>query len=91
MARYVASIHAPGFRAIEPPRMFRSASEAWAFLADARRKAQESVSEYVSCSGDTLRLLERLALGGGDGRVFGTTPGHRPEADPGLYYEVQTI
>lgn len=91
MSLYVASVHTPGFLAIARPRMFRTACEAWAYLADQRRKAQEAISDYVAYSGDTLRHLEHLARDGGEGAVFSITPGRRPETDLGLVYEVQSI
>lgn len=104
MSRYLATINTPGYLPWddEPP-TFDEAREAWEYLADERRNAEDSALEE---EGDgysaTLNTMESLGNGTLDpndagldfdytGSIGGDTPGYDGDHDLGLVYSVTIV
>lgn len=101
---YQAIINTPGYLSEqdEPP-VFTSAREAWGYLADERREAEDAaweafleVAEGYSATVNTLEAFSRgefePSLGASDddgtGVVYGSTPGYDGDHDLGKAYSV---
>lgn len=105
MIRFVAIVNIPGYLPMddEPP-VFDTAQEAWAFLADERRRGEDDTEgeEYTN----TVAALDYIASGehvhgnphegwptnaDGTGTVYGSTPGSDSPHDLGLAYSVTAV
>lgn len=103
MTRFVATINIPGYLPMEDePPVFDTAGDAWSYLADERRRAEDDTEgeEYTVI----VRILDYIASGehqhgnpsedvptspDGTGTVYGSTPGREDDAsahDLGLAY-----
>jgi hypothetical protein len=106
MTRYLATVNIPGYLPMDDdPPMFDSPREAWAYLADERRRDEDhddTADEYS----DTVRTLDYLASDehqdgnpledtptdiDGTGTVYGDTPGSDSPHDLGLAYSVTAL
>lgn len=100
--KYLATINTPGYLPWDDdPPTFDTPREAWAYLAEARIRAEDdliwSVGEDDGYSGtvNTLESLsngtlgfEEVGDGDGTGSVHGDTPGYDGDHDLGLAYSV---
>lgn len=102
---YVAIVNVPGYLAERDTAWFDDAQSAWSWLADERRRDEESdedASEYT----DTVSTLDYIASGehqhgnphedyptraSGGGYVLAGTPGSDSPHDLGLVYRVSVV
>jgi hypothetical protein len=97
--RYVATMATPGYlpwRDDVPS--FLSSSDAWAYLADERRRQEDSATEIDESGPDelpysaTVRELDLMATGtNATGTVYGDTPGYDGSHDLGIVYSVDAL
>lgn len=95
MTEYVATINVPGYLPMddEPP-TFETAQEAWAYLADERRNAEDEEEGEYSTTVDELDAHAAAAGSGAPfdvGTVYGDTPGYDGSHDLGLAYCVSEV
>jgi hypothetical protein len=92
MTAYLATINVPGYLPMDDdPPVFETPREAWAYLADERRRGEDD-EETESYSG-TVDALDALAQPGRElcpFTVYGPTPGGRIH-DLGLAYTVTAL
>jgi hypothetical protein len=100
MSLFLATINVPGYLPMDDdPPTFDTAREAWDYLANERRDAEdddEAAAGYSACK----NVLDRLAAGDmwddyvdpitGEGTVHGPTPGGAIH-DLGLHYTVTIV
>jgi hypothetical protein len=103
MTKYIAFINVPGYLPESDTPVFDTPGEGWAWLAQERRDAEESVYETGDSEefSDTVTRLEENAraadAGGADwadayiGTVHGDTPGSDSLHDLGLAYGVGPV
>ena len=101
--KFLATINTPGYLPWDDdPPTFDTAREAWEYLADARREAEDSafqpgdddgfssiVNTMESLGNGTLSFEEHDLCGvasTGEGSIWGTTPGYYGDHDLGLSY-----
>lgn len=101
--KYLATINVPGYLPMDDdPPIFDAAREAWAYLADERRDAEDSAFQPGDDTGfsATVNMLESLGDGtlsldevgvDGTGSVGGVTPGYTGDHDLGLIYSVSIV
>lgn len=86
MPKYVAIINTPGHLPESEPAEFDTAQEAWDYLADERKRAEEEYPEWT----DPYPMLPDIAeMGDSTGIVYGSTPGYEGNHDLGVAYNVQ--
>lgn len=105
---YVATINVPGYLPMDDdPPTFDTPRQAWEWLADERRDAEDSAVFASEAEGnpggysETVNTLESLGngtlgfeeVGDGDGTgsVGGLTPGYDGIHDLGLFYSVSEV
>jgi hypothetical protein len=100
--RYVATMATPSYLpwSDDLPPSFLVASDAWAYLADERRRQEDRATE-IDESGpdelsysDTVSELDKLASATGAdvaGTVYGDTPGYDGSHDLGIVYSVDAL
>lgn len=100
---YLATINTPGYLPWddEPP-TFEASREAWGYLLDQRREAEDDAIMAGLGTGEgysaTLNQIERAMEDDPDyvdwegaGTVYGTTPGYDGDHDLGLAYSVTVV
>lgn len=102
---YVATVNVPGYSPMsDEPAVFRTAEEAWSYLASERERAEDESAECAADYSRTLGALralasEALSIAELDscvinaercGYVYGQTPGYDGDHDLGLAYSVAT-
>ncbi len=101
MSKYVASINVPGYLPEGDAVVCDTASGAWSYLADERRRHEEDAYEPgdpESFSETVHQLDARAAAAAGsdsdqyaDGAIYGDTPGYTGSHDLGLAYCVSVV
>lgn len=89
---YTVIMNTPGYLPWdddEPP-VFDTAREAWSYLAEQRRSQEDDSTDSDTYS-DTVDTLEMRAVNGGDGTVYGSTPGYDGDHDLGVAYSVTEV
>jgi hypothetical protein len=105
MIRFVATVNIPGYLPMDDdPPVFDTARDAWAYLADERRRGEDD-TDGPECT-DTVSALDYIASGehqhgnpledwptavDGTGTVYGSTPGSDSPHDLGLAYGVTSF
>jgi hypothetical protein len=85
--KYVASINTPGYLPEGDTPVFDTPGEAWAWLADERKRGEEDAGDL----GDTFsETVDRLSEQDSVGVVYAATPGYSGRHDLGLAYCVTT-
>jgi hypothetical protein len=93
---YVAVVSTPGYLPESEPVEFDTAAEAWAYLAEERKRAEDENPDWSDhdcpfpqdCDySDTY--AELLGMGDEVGSVSGETPGYEGDHDLGLAYSVE--
>jgi len=92
---YVATMNTPGYSPWQDdPPIFDSALDAWRYLRDERKRAEEDTDDDGPYS-DTVTTLDTLSLlhgsyglvnERGEGTVYGDTPGYNGDHDLGIAY-----
>lgn len=101
MPTYLATVNTPGYMPWDDdPPTFEDAKEAWEYLADHRRRAEDDLEDEGGYSA-TLNQLEMLSRGEmwddflnpitGEGVLYGLTPGYDGDHDLGLAYSVTIV
>lgn len=99
-AQYIAHINIPGYSPMaDEPAEFETAQEAWEYLADERREAEESfelVEDGANDKDEESPTLQRLVSYMRHEKpvcdvVYGPTPGYDGDHDLGLAYSVVPI
>lgn len=98
---YTATVNTPGYlpSSDDGPAVFDTASDAWTYLADARRSQEDEVEfadpagadirETNSYYSETVDKLDAYASAGhGPDTVYGATPGYGGSHDLGVAYTV---
>lgn len=85
---YVAIINTPGYLPENEPEEFETITEAWGYLAEERKRAEDDFEE--DGYSNTYHRLEELFKDAEPecGSVYGTTPGYEGDHDQGLVYTV---
>ena len=104
MPRYLATINTPGYLPMDDdPPTFDTPREAWTYLADERREAEDSAFQpgddanftatvnMLESLGDGTLSFEEIGDGDGTGSVGGVTPGYDGGHDLGLVYSVTIV
>lgn len=102
--KYLATINTPGYLPWDDdPPTFDEPRQAWEYLADARREAEDSAFQpgddtgfsatvnTLESLGDGTLALEEVGDGDGTGVVYGDTPGYDGDHDLGLAYCVTIV
>lgn len=98
---YVATINTPGYLPdADEPATFDTAAEAWAYLADEVKRAEDDFEgDGYSATANTLESLGNGTLHPNDagldfdgtGTVYGPTPGYEGDHDLGKAYSVTEV
>lgn len=97
MTQYVATINTPGYTPESEPMVFDSAYEAWGWLTDQRREAEDDLDDDSDDYSDTVAELLRRTIyayqtndqaSGTIDTVYGPTPGYDGVHDLGKAYSV---
>jgi hypothetical protein len=101
MPRYLATTNVPGYLPMDDdPPIFDTPREAWAYLADERRDAEDSAFQpgddvgftatvnMMESLGDGTLDLDEAGCSDGTGTIHGDTPGYDGDHDLGLNYTV---
>ena len=99
--RYVATMATPGYLpwSDDAPPSFVASADAWHYLADERRRQEDSATAIDENGpdelpySDTVTELDELATTYADvaGTVYGATPGYDGDHDLGVAYTVQAL
>lgn len=81
---YVAHISTPGYLPDQPAEVFDTSQEAWAWLSEERKWAEDQFEEK-----DCAELVTRLQAMNGEGCIIGPTPGLNSTHDLGHAYVVE--
>lgn len=92
MARYIATENTPGYLPQnDEPAVFSNPADAWAYLADERRDAEDGEDGEGDYS-DVVNELDAYASAEhGPGTVYGPTPGYDGRHDLGVAYIVTQV
>lgn len=86
---YVAIINVPGYMPMaDEPAEFATVKEAWEYLADERRRAEDESVEGPEEYSDTVKALGYMVETPQCDSVYGPTPGYWGDHDLGLVYTV---
>jgi hypothetical protein len=97
---YVATVNTPGYLpdSTDEPPTFDTASAAWSYLADERRRDEDNATEIDEPGPDELPYSETVdaldayaSAGVTEGTVYGSTPGYDGSHDLGLAYTVTPV
>lgn len=89
---FTAIMNTPGYMpwSDDESPVFDTAREAWSYLAEQRRSQEDDSTDSDTYS-DTVETLEMCAVNGGDGTVYGSTPGYDGDYDLGIAYSVTEV
>lgn len=87
---FTAIINTPGYLPdSDDVPVFDTPGEAWAYLADERREAEDAFT-FARDYSDTVNTLDAYATANhGEDVVYGPTPGYDGDHDLGIAYSVQ--
>lgn len=97
MTKYVASVNTPGYLPESDALVFDTATEAWSYLADDRREAEDMLADGEGEYTETVAELDARAAATaesehlGPGVVYGGSPGYQGKHDLGLAYVVSAV
>jgi hypothetical protein len=100
MRGYLATVNVPGYLPMDDdPPVFDSAQDAWQYLSDEYQRDGESAwtpddeddPDGPASLNETAVALEERARAGGEGTVYGPTPGYDGDHDLGLAYCVTWV
>jgi hypothetical protein len=100
--KFIAIINTPGYMPEAEPAEFDTVGEAWEWLAQERRDAEDEAETVAQGYSATVNILDTLAADqdwstcenagvdplSAEGTVYGPTPGYEGDHDLGLAYTV---